>query len=51
MDRFHTPRRRLFAVTVEMAYGADIGRPVACHQGRQSPKECQRSQQGDPISG
>jgi hypothetical protein len=28
MDRFHTPRRRLFAGTVEMAYGADIGRPV-----------------------
>lgn len=28
MARFHTPRRRLFAVTVEMDYGADIGRPV-----------------------
>lgn len=28
MPSHHTPRRRLFAVTVEMAYGAAIGRPV-----------------------
>jgi hypothetical protein len=28
MTRNHTPRRRLFAVTIEMDYGATIGRPV-----------------------
>ena len=28
MTANHTPRRRLFAVTVEMDYGAAIGRPV-----------------------
>jgi len=28
MTRNHNPRRRLFAVTIEMDYGATIGRPV-----------------------
>ena len=28
MTRNHTPRRRLFAVTIEMDCGATIGRPV-----------------------
>ena len=28
MPSHHTPRRRMFAVTVEMFYGAAIGRPV-----------------------
>ena len=28
MTSHHAPRRRMFAVTIEMAYSAEVGRPV-----------------------